>query len=218
MTCHNNDRSYANSDSTTIYLVRHAQSVANERKRYTGWLDVPLSDEGVRQAERCRDYFKDIKIDNVYTSTLQRAYTTAQIIFDTTTNIVRLDEFKEINIGGFEDKTHAELLCEYPDIYSGWISDPVMSTPPDGETLNDFYARTIGGLIRSVTGKSVAIVTHGGVIRCLILYALSMRLNDIWRIKVDNLSVSKIELSGNKRALTLLNDTCHLKGQPVADS
>jgi broad specificity phosphatase PhoE len=204
----------SNYQNTKLYIIRHAQSQANHKRRCTGWLDVDLSDTGVSQAEMSRKYFADIKVDNVYASTLKRAYRTAHIIFGDDKKIKRMDEFKELNVGLFEMKTHEELLTEFNDTYKNWLADPTLSDPPEGENLNDYYKRVIAGLetvAKENIGKTAAIVAHGGVIRCFVVYALNMRLNDIWNIKVDNLSVSCIELSGGKKALTLLNDTCHLE-------
>lgn len=201
-------------ENTKIYLIRHAQSEANETKKYTGWLDVDLSDTGVLQAEKTSGYFTDIKIDSIYASTLKRAYRTAHLIFGNNKEIRKLDEFREIDLGLFEVKTHDELMVEYPRLYSDWITDPTLSTPPDGENIYDYYSRVKAGFYKVLLenkGKTVAIVAHSGVIRCILLYTLNMKLNDIWSIKVDNVSVSCVEFSGGKKALTLLNDTCHLR-------
>jgi broad specificity phosphatase PhoE len=198
-----------------IYLVRHAKSEANDLKKYTGWLDVDLSDRGKIEAIHSKRLFDGMKVDSVYSSTLKRAYETAEIIFGDGITVKQLDDFKELNVGAFEMKTHDELMTEYPDLYTGWITDPTTSTPPDGENLYDYYdrvARGFGEVLRDNIGKTAVIVAHGGVIRCIVLHVLNMKLNDIWKIKVDNLSVSLVQHYGEKRALTLLNDTCHLCG------
>lgn len=203
-------------ENTKIYLVRHAQSQANHKKRSTGWTDVDLSELGIEQATITRPYFSKIKLDNIYSSTLKRAHRTAQIIFGEDAQINQLDEFKELMLGDFDMKMHEELIAEYPDLYRNWINDPTLATPPNGENIYDYYGRVTSGLTRVIgenIGKTAAIVAHGGVIRCFVLYTLNMKLNDIWKIKVDNVSISVIEFSGSKKALTLLNDTCHLAGQ-----
>jgi len=198
---------------TKIYFVRHAKSEANHAKKYTGWLDTDLSNDGIAQAEKGQRYFADISVDNIYSSPLKRAYKTAKIVFGDTAVIKKMDDFKELNVGLFEMKTYEEVLSEYPEILRKWIDDPTTATPPEGENLYDFYKRVTTGFVKVVNeniGKTAVIVTHGGVIRSLILYALNMKLNDIWRIKVNNMSVSIIELMGGNKTLALLNDTCHL--------
>ncbi len=213
MTCHDT-KTFTDNRQCRIFLVRHAQSMANVSKLYTGWTDVELSELGEQQARKGRAYFDGIALDAIYASSLRRAYNTAEIIFGENADISRVEEFKEMQLGQFEGKTHDELLAEFPELYRRWIDDPTSSDIPDGETIQRFFDRVTGGLKKIIaenSGKNIAIVAHGGVIRCMVMYVLNMRLSDVWKIKVDNVSVSRIEFLGDKKALTLLNDTSHLR-------
>ncbi len=62
--------------------MRHGQSTYNLENRFTGWLDVPLSNEGIEEAKEAAIKLKEYKIDVAYTSTLKRAVDTLKIILD----------------------------------------------------------------------------------------------------------------------------------------
>ena len=62
-----------------IYFVRHGESVNNITGRYTGWMDIDLTDKGREDALRARALLKDLSFDRVYASDLKRARETAEI-------------------------------------------------------------------------------------------------------------------------------------------
>lgn len=64
----------------TLILVRHGQSVWNAENRFTGWVDVTLTENGWREAEQASTLLADYPLDAAYTSHLQRAITTLQVI------------------------------------------------------------------------------------------------------------------------------------------
>jgi 2,3-bisphosphoglycerate-dependent phosphoglycerate mutase len=63
-----------------LVLVRHGESRWNLCNRFTGWVDVPLSENGVNEAERCAKHCQEFSFSAVFTSTLERAQETALII------------------------------------------------------------------------------------------------------------------------------------------
>ncbi|MGX7031192.1 2,3-diphosphoglycerate-dependent phosphoglycerate mutase [Vagococcus zengguangii] len=67
-----------------IVFIRHGQSIWNLENRFTGWTDVPLSDQGIEEARQAGQALKahDLQFDEVYTSVLQRAIRTAHIVME----------------------------------------------------------------------------------------------------------------------------------------
>ncbi len=59
-----------------LILIRHGQSIWNKLNLFTGWVDVPLSQEGVKEAVKAGEEIKNIEIDVIFTSTLIRAHMT----------------------------------------------------------------------------------------------------------------------------------------------
>lgn len=62
--------------SSKLILMRHGQSIWNKRNLFTGWVDVPLSEEGIKEAQEGGKKIKDIPIDAIFTSSLIRAHMT----------------------------------------------------------------------------------------------------------------------------------------------
>ena len=67
---------------TKLILTRHGQSVWNAENRFTGWVDVDLSDKGIQEAEKSGQLIRELKIriDVFYTSYLKRAIKTLTTI------------------------------------------------------------------------------------------------------------------------------------------
>ena len=63
-----------------LILLRHGQSMWNEKNLFTGWVDVPLSLKGIKEAEACAGLMKDIPIDIAFSSTLVRGVMTAMLV------------------------------------------------------------------------------------------------------------------------------------------
>ena len=86
-----------------FYLVRHGEIESNIKKVYAGWSEEPLTERGVRQAEKAGELLKDKGIDALYCSPLRRAVQTAEIIggiIGKTPILVK--NFKEMRLGLWE--------------------------------------------------------------------------------------------------------------------
>ena len=95
----------------TVYLTRHGQTVWNLDKRLQGSGNSDLTDHGVEQAEQLKKRVDGLKLDVIYTSPLERARKTANIIRgNRNIEIIEVDAFKEISFGEYEGHTEEELL------------------------------------------------------------------------------------------------------------
>ena len=63
-----------------VYVIRHGESESNASKKWTGWMDVELTEKGKKDAEKAREVLKNIKFDKVYSSDLKRALDTMKIV------------------------------------------------------------------------------------------------------------------------------------------
>ena len=84
-----------------IYITRHSLTAWNEEKRLQGWKDSPLTKQGKEDALKLGEYMKTIHIDQVYSSPLLRAKSTARLIFKNE-NIIEDSRLKEMNFGDYE--------------------------------------------------------------------------------------------------------------------
>jgi 2,3-bisphosphoglycerate-dependent phosphoglycerate mutase len=69
---------------TTLVLLRHGESQWNLENRFTGWIDVPLSEKGIEEAKSAGEKLTEYKFDHAFTSVLKRANDTLNIVLDIT--------------------------------------------------------------------------------------------------------------------------------------
>lgn len=104
-----------------LVLIRHGQSTWNKENRFTGWKDVPLSDKGVEEAKEAGLLLKEagFEFDVVYTSLLQRAIKTMQIILEESDQlwlpVYKSWRLNERHYGALEGLNKAETAAKYGD-------------------------------------------------------------------------------------------------------
>lgn len=155
-----------------LYIVRHGATELNQKHLVNGWLDEPLVEEGIKQAEELRDNLPaDIK--RIYCSPLLRAKQTAEIINQRfQVAITYHDELKELNWGTLTGKSFADMEKEYgpeygKDKYARLEYD---YRPLGGESVEGMRKRVhkiVDHIKASHKKGPVLVVTHGGVLRIL---------------------------------------------------
>lgn len=88
-----------------FYMMRHGQTLFNQRKKIQGWCDSPLTQQGIRQAEIAGEYFKEIQLDHLYSSTSERCCDTLEIVTQNRMPYTRLKGLKEMHFGTFEGES-----------------------------------------------------------------------------------------------------------------
>lgn len=196
--------------STRLILIRHCETDWNLQRKYCGFQDAILNDRGKAQAVLLRERLKKELIYKVYSSNRRRAIQTAKIIFKRA-DIEIFSDLKEIHFGIFEGLTYKEIMKRYPEIYKRWLKTPFDVNIPEGESLLHFKKRILK-VIRKIASfncnKTVAIVSHGGVIGILIMHIL--KSNDPWSHIPTPGSLSIVEYKNGRPKIKLLNDISHL--------
>jgi alpha-ribazole phosphatase len=191
-----------------IYLVRHGDILAPQNVYY-GSKDYDLSDTGLEQARELKRYFTDKNIDTIYTSPLNRAIKTADIIFRDKKNIQTNNDIAERSFGVWEGLTYKELYNNHPDECKEWEKDWIDYQITDGESYRTFHNRVTSFVVKKLISQNedtICVISHSGVICTIISFLLGMSLEDIWRFKVDKGSVSKIVIDNSGYAyLEMLN-------------
>lgn len=196
--------------ATKLILIRHGQTTANREKKYSGFMDVRLDAEGIRQARKLYKRLKAVKVDKVYASDRKRAIESANIIFrDFPIEVMK--DLREMHFGLFEGLTYEQLMKKYPRIFKKWLDNPFATKIPRGEHLAYFRKRVICAINKIVSShpkKTVAVVCHGGTISILLNSISTTR--DFWRKIPKSASLSVIEYKNGKPKICLFNDTAHI--------
>jgi phosphoserine phosphatase len=150
-----------------VLLVRHGETDWNVENRFQGQKDVPLNHNGIKQAQRVRDFLADVPIDCAFSSSLSRAKQTAEIIIDAQGLSLNIDDrFKEVNHGDWEGLIKADVEQLYPKQFALWKNQPSLCLKPNGETLEEVRERVITAWERLIEGcmttntKTVLVVAH----------------------------------------------------------
>jgi alpha-ribazole phosphatase/probable phosphoglycerate mutase len=184
---------------TKIYLIRHGETVGAGSMRYKGHLDVPLSENGIKQIKRLAEYLsQNTDLHTVYASDLDRAVKSAEIIGGLSgLKTVVIKELKERNFGEWEGMTFGEIEKKWPDAFRAWADNPLKFSPVGGESTLEARDRVMpvfNEITNKPQGQNIAIVSHGGVIRIILCELLGIPLENIFRIEQDFAALNIIEL------------------------
>ena len=152
-----------------LYVIRHGESQTNKNQCWTGWLDAPLTDKGISDAEGARAILADVKFDKVYSSDLARARRTAEVALGIseyeTTPLLR-----EINVGSLAGKPLSALDAELRKITSkGYAAI-------GGEDYSQLRER-VSAFMKSIEGceyENVAAFSHAGWLRSALSVVLDV--------------------------------------------
>ena len=194
--------------------MRHGITDWNAIHRFQGRTETSLSEAGLAQAEETARRLEGWPIDALYTSPLTRARQTADIIAAShRKHPIVLDDLTEVDFGSWEGTYYKKLLEKKDDSLLQWIADPFFRTPLGGEdwiSIKSRAERVVNTVMES--GHShVAIISHGGIIRALLVAFLGLDPHTVWTIKVSNCSLTGIEVKEHETMLAFANDTLHLR-------
>ncbi|GMT99724.1 2,3-bisphosphoglycerate-dependent phosphoglycerate mutase [Corallococcus caeni] len=160
-----------------LALVRHGQSLWNHENRFTGFVDVPLTEQGRSEARKAADALKGLKFDVAYTSALSRAQETLAILLDTLGQrppVIRDAALNERHYGDLQGLNKADAAKEFGEKQVHIWRRSFDVPPPNGESLEmtakrvlPFFDRAIAGDLRQ--GKNVLVVAHGNSNRSLVM-------------------------------------------------
>jgi len=196
-----------------MFLVRHAESTWNRRKKIQGQKDPHLSSYGRKEAGLLAKRFKRLAFDAVYASPLKRAHETAEVIVGKKTKITCEEDLKEIFLGDWEGKTLSQIRKAYGEAFDRWAVRPTRIRIPGGEDFRQFVRRvkrTLRVIEKRHDDGNVLVVCHGGVISTYATVVLNLPPDDVWCLTVKNASLTIVEVSPEAHKLVTFNDISHL--------
>lgn len=221
-----------------IYLVRHGETVWNKELRYQGHTDIHLSELGIEQSRALAGRIAQLAGPGtpIFTSDLKRAHQSASAISEATgASVTTLTGLREAFFGAWEGMSFDEIARSYPQEWEQWRKDPAAAEVPGAEDRNTFKQRVLAATEKitqlvaeapvmtsndggSPSQSQAVVVTHGGVIKTIIANALGLGFDSYWKIRVDNCSLSIIDIYDQGSILSNLNDTSHLTGSKAPKS
>ena len=192
-----------------LWLVRHGETEANVAGLYSGHAPTPLTERGIAQAQTLGTLLRNVPVDNVLCSELERARHTTQLILgDREVPVRNMPELNEMFFGDWEMRHHRDLAREDAENYAVWCNDWQNATPTNGEGFQAFSLRVerfIAQLADYKTCQNLLVVSHQGVLSVLIARLLSMPATAMWHFRVEQGCWSAIDFCDNFAVLKVLN-------------
>ncbi len=167
-----------------LILVRHGQSTWNKLGKWTGYVDVDLTDKGIEEARKAGELLKGISVDKVYSSALKRAHQTydeIKKVLNIPHEAVKHPALNERHYGVRTGQNKWEVAkdigeAEFQNIRRGWDSKI-----PEGETLKDVHARVVPYFLENILpnlqkGDNVLVVAHGNSLRAILKHVENINM------------------------------------------
>ena len=217
-----------------LILVRHGQSLWNKERRFTGWADIGLTDQGKLEAKKAGELIKELNIEfhAYFTSKLKRAVNSLEIILKTLNkqniNIVKTEALNDRHYGGLTSLNKDEIVKKYGSKQvqiwrrSFDVSPPTMEEAHPykkkinsnilSESLKDTFNRVVPYYEKSIkpiisSKKNILIVFHGNSIRALLMKILN----------VSEEKINEFEIPTGNPLLLQFNDEIEVKNFKYLD-
>ena len=161
-----------------LILIRHGQSLWNAQNRFTGWVDIELSEKGMGEAKSAGEKLSEIEFDAVYASGLVRAQRTAEIILDINHSwsgeVIHDSRLNERNYGDLQGRNKQECREEFGEEQVKKWRRSFEGVPPGGESLRMTSERQLPCLFEQIvpnleSGRTVLVAAHGNSLRSIVM-------------------------------------------------
>jgi len=200
---------------TTLYLTRHGQTEWNLAQKMQGHQGSPLTQHGVQQAKWLGERLSTVPFDAIYCSSSPRAITTAGIISgNRSTEIVKLDALKEINMGLWEGQHIKHITQDFPTQYRQFFNEPHLYQPTGlGETYHELMNRALPAIQDILTkhqGQQILVVTHRITLKAMMSYFMKKQLHEIGTMPdIHPTALCKVTIHHDVLNVDLYGDTAH---------
>ena len=197
-----------------LVIFRHGQSTWNLENKFTGWVDVDLTEKGIQEAKNAGEKLKPFKFDLAYASDLKRAQNTLKLALEISNQAnvptkynKALNERMYGDLQGLDKTETAQKFGE--DQVKIWRRSYDIA-PPNGESLKDTADRVIPYFKAEIEpklkeGKNIVIAAHGNSLRALIMYLENLTPQQILEFEIGTAVPRCYELDANLQVLKAEN-------------
>tara|TARA_B100001250_G_scaffold408489_1_gene430993 strand:- start:387 stop:1034 length:648 start_codon:yes stop_codon:yes gene_type:complete len=205
-----------------LILVRHGLSVYNDQNRFTGWKDVDLNEQGVKEAKQAVTLLEKVNFDMAFTSKLKRANDTLDLILkginQESIPIEKDLALNERDYGDLVGQNKAEAAKEFGDEQVQIWRRSYDIPPPGGESLKDTADRVIPYLNEKILpqvhdGKNIIVSAHGNSIRAIVMALKNFTPEQIlkteigwcepWIFEFEDQTLAKLEIKARPNAKSM---------------
>lgn len=194
-----------------LILLRHGESQWNNENRFTGWVDVDLTEKGTKDAYEAGKLLKDIPVDVAFTSVLIRAINTLTEALrgaqQELVTVVKDAALNERMYGDLQGKNKAECTKEFGEAQVKLWRRSYDIQPPNGESLKDTAERTLPYFNDHILplvkeGKNVLISAHGNSLRAIVMQLDNLSKEEVIELNIPNAVPIVYEIDGEGKILS----------------
>lgn len=201
---------------TKLILIRHGQSQWNLENRFTGWVDVPLTEKGIDEARHAgiKLKHKGVMPQVAFTSLLQRAQKTLSLVQEelgTQLTPIKDEALNERHYGDLQGKNKSETSIEFGEDQVHIWRRSFDVPPPNGESLKDTAARTLPYfrnkiLPELIAGKNVLVAAHGNSLRSIVMEIEKLSPEQILKTEIGTGDAWIYEFNNKQNSFTRLKN------------
>jgi probable phosphoglycerate mutase len=166
-----------------LHLIRHGQTNWNEERRIQGQSDSFLTELGISQAQALGARLSSTRYDAHYCSSSLRTRQTAEQAFPEAASVHYRDDLREIFLGPWEGNLYAEMAEREPLNYKHFWEEPHLFAVAGAESFHDLQRRAVAAIdeiYAAHKGQSVALVSHGALIKAYLCAVEGRPLAQFW--------------------------------------
>nr|AIF03747.1 phosphoglycerate mutase (gpmB) [uncultured marine thaumarchaeote KM3_169_D08] len=193
-----------------IIFLRHAQAENNAKRILAGRTEgVHLTKTGIEQAEQIAKYLKPLDISAIYSSPIERASHTAEIVAKNTSLDYELDErLTEIEMGKFTCMNYDDMFAKYGNIFLKFYENDPVIAEQEVETFPHVQERIldiVNHIVKEHKNENVILVTHMDPIKSMLSIVMDLRPQALFELIIANASITIIKEQDKKFSLSAIN-------------
>ena len=193
-----------------IIFLRHAQAENNTKRILAGRTEgVPLTKTGIEQAEQIAKYLAPIDISAIYSSPIERAKHTAEIVTKNSAIDVELDDrLTEIDMGKFTRMNYDDMFAKYGNIFLKFYENDPVIAEHEVETFPSVQKRIldmVDHVIKKHKNENVILVTHMDPIKSMLANVMDLKPKTLFELIIANASFTILTEQERKFSLSAIN-------------
>jgi len=193
-----------------IIFLRHAQAENNAKRILAGRTEgVQLTKVGIKQAESIAKYLKPLDISAIYSSPIERASHTAEIVAKNNSLDYELDDrITEIDMGRFTRMNFDDMFAKYGNIFLKFYENDPVIAEHEVETFPHVQRRVldiVNHVVKKHKNENVILVTHMDPIKSMLSTVMDLKPKALFELIIANASLTIIKEQENKFSLSAIN-------------
>ena len=193
-----------------IIFLRHGQAKNNTDRVLAGRTPgVPLTDTGIEQADKAAQFLSEMNISAVYSSPIQRAHDTAEIVAcQNSLDVIPDERLIELDMGKFTGMPYDDVFTNHGNVFMKFYSSELEVAHNGIETFSDVKKRVldmVNHVIEHHLDQNVVLVTHMDPIKAMLSTVVSLSPENLYELVIANASINVFKRSQDKFLLSGLN-------------